>query len=55
MCYVNNLGLANLLKIYNNYTLPLPSNKVKAFVGLCDVSVFSTYINEEFDQIKHKL
>ena len=37
------------------YTLPLPSNKVKAFVGSCDVSVFSTYINEEFDQIKHKL
>ena len=30
------------------YTLPLPSNKVKAFVGSCDVSVFSTYINEEF-------
>ena len=36
-------------------TLPLPSDKVEAFVGSCDVKLFSTYINEEFDKIKCKL
>ena len=33
-------------------TLPLPRNMVNAFVGSCEVSLFSKYINEEFDQIK---
>ena len=50
--------LESLLKIFTQNVqeiLPFPKNMVDAFVGSCEVGVFSKYVKDEFDTVKCKL